>query len=155
MAVIQWTEAMSVGLTELDEDHKLLIKVINQLEANAKDDARHDVVRQCLMELQRYAEFHFAREERVMTACKFPGIGVQKDEHRDFIDRVRDAMARFDSDSDAFASVINDELFSYLKEWLSHHILIEDMAYRPFVERNAAAKEAAKTFRAAEISWRR
>ena len=153
MPPIQWTTAMSVGMQELDDDHKVLIDVINRLETNAGEGAQPDVARSSLMSLRRYAEFHFAREEKVMTVCEFPGIGVQKSEHHDFIERIREVTGRFDADPESAAQVVNTELLDYLKSWLSHHILIEDMAYRPYGERNAAAKQAAKSFRASEVWW--
>ncbi|MDH3596538.1 MAG: bacteriohemerythrin [Rhodospirillales bacterium] len=153
MPLMQWTEAMSVGLEELDDDHKVLIKVINDLAANAGDAARRDVVRQCLLSLRRYAEFHFAREEKVMSACKYPGLDSQKNEHRDFVKRIQEVTSRFDEDTTGSVEVVNEALLNFLKEWLNHHILIEDMAYRPHVERSAEAKQAAKAFKASEVWW--
>jgi len=153
MPLMQWTPAMSVGMDELDNDHKVLIKVINELDANSESESRRDVVRQCLISLRRYAEFHFAREEKVMSACSYPSLEVHKGEHRDFVTRIQDVTARFDAGPEEAAGIVNQELLAYLREWLSHHILIEDMAYRPHVERSAEAKEAAKTFKAAEVWW--
>ncbi len=63
MAMMRWNEKMSVGVIELDADHKELIKVINQLGVNAEDEARRNAIRQSLFALLRYAEYHFAREE--------------------------------------------------------------------------------------------
>ncbi len=63
MALMQWSEKMSVGVIELDADHKELIKVINRLGAIAEDQARQNAIRQSLFALLRYAEYHFAREE--------------------------------------------------------------------------------------------
>ncbi len=153
MPLMQWTQAMSVGLEELDDDHKVLIKVINDLAANAGDAARRDVVRQCLLALRRYAEFHFAREEKVMSACKYPGLDSQKSEHRDFVKRIQEVTTRFDEDTTGSVEVVNEALLSFLREWLNHHILIEDMAYRPHVVRSAEAKQAAKAFKASEVWW--
>lgn len=144
---------MSVGLTELDDDHRTLIKIINHLNANVGEAMRLETVRQCLLALRRYAEFHFAREERVMIACNFPGIDVQKSEHRDFIKRIQEVTQRFDADPPAASTVVNDELLGFLKEWLNHHILIEDMAYRPYVESSMVAKDVAKRFKGVEVSW--
>ncbi len=144
---------MSVGLSELDDDHRTLIKIINQLNANVGESMRHEVVRQCLVALQRYAEFHFAREERVMIACNFPGIDVQKTEHRDFIKQIQEVTEHFDADAEAASTMIKDELLSFLREWLNHHILIEDMAYRPYVESSTVAKDVAKRFKGVEVSW--
>lgn len=153
MPLIQWTEAMSVGLEELDEDHRMLIRVINQLDANAGGDGRRETLRQCLNSLRRYAEFHFAREEKVLTTVNFPGIGVQQDEHRDFVARIQDVARRFEATEGPAPDVIDRDLLNFLRDWLSHHILIEDMAYRPYVERNADAQETAQGFKAAEVWW--
>ena len=155
MAVMQWTEKMSVGVPELDADHKELIKVINQLGASSGDDARSGAVRQCLFALLRYAEYHFAREEKVLAACHYPEAREHKLEHRDFVARVNDMHRRFDDDLDDAAAVVNDELLDFLRDWLNHHILIEDMAYRRHAETNPAAREAARSFKASEVWWSR
>jgi hemerythrin len=152
MSLLEWTENLSVGVAELDADHKGLIKVINQLEANAKDPDRRDVVRQCLYALLRYAEIHFKREERVMAACDFPELDHHKSEHKDFAERIRDLARRFDDEPDETVATVSEQLLDFLKDWVHHHVLIEDMAYRPYVK-SRAAREAAKSFRAAEIWW--
>lgn len=153
MPLIRWTTEMSVGLTELDDDHRTLIKIINHLNDNVGESMQLETVRQCLVALRRYAEFHFAREERVMTACNFPGIDVQRAEHGDFIKRIQKVTKRFDANPEAASSVVNAELLSFLREWFNHHILIEDMAYRPYVENSTEAKSAAKRFKGVEVSW--
>lgn len=153
MPAMQWTEVMSVGLKELDDDHKQIIKAINELEANAGNESRSQVVRQCLLGLRRYAEFHFAREEKVLGVCNFPGLEVQQSEHRDFIDQIRSVSERFDDDPESTCAFVNEELLTFLRDWLTHHILIEDMAYKPYVEKNADAQAAARGFKAAEVWW--
>lgn len=154
MTYLTWTSQMSVGVPELDDDHKNLIHIINQLAENAGDESRYAVVRQCLVALMRYAETHFAREEQVMSACGFPGLEVHQGEHRDFLAEMKAATARFEKKPEKLAALVNDELLGYLKNWLNHHILIEDMAYRPFAERKLAeARRAAQSFRASEV-WR-
>ncbi len=153
MPLIEWTDDMSVGLLELDDDHKLIIEAINQLDENANDATRKDVVRQCLMRLRRYAEFHFAREENVLAACAFPALAVQKKEHQDFVKFIQEATQRFDAKPAESAEIISQELLGFLRDWLRNHILIEGMAYRPYVEHSAVAKQAAKSFKATEIWW--
>ena len=153
MAVMQWTEKMSVGVPELDGDHKQLIRVINELGASYDDETRRDAVRQSLVALRRYAEFHFAREEKVMGACGYPGLEGHRGEHRDFVARIQELNRRFDEDPERAAEVVNEALLMFLKDWLNHHILIEDKAYQPFAEGSRDAREAAKSFKAAEVWW--
>ena len=155
MSLMTWTSAMSVGVPELDEDHRVLIRIINQL-ADSRENGDHvAILRQCLYSLLRYAEFHFAREEKVMAACDFPGFTHHKEEHRAFTAHMKDLAEALDADEPPVAEIVNQDLLYYLKDWLNHHILIEDMSYRKLAESNASAREAAKTFRASEIWWTR
>ena len=153
MAVMQWSEKMSVGIPELDADHKQLIRVINQLATDANAAGRLGAVRQSLFALLRYAEFHFAREEKVMAACRHFGIEEHKREHRDFVDRIGELNRRFDQDPDGSAQVVNEDLLQFLQDWLNHHILIEDKAYKIAAEVSPEARQAAKSFQAIEIWW--
>ncbi len=38
------------------------------------------------------------------------------------------------------------ELPDYLKNWLNHHILVQDMAYKPYVQDNSLAHAVARVF---------
>ncbi len=155
MSLMTWTSAMSVGVPELDEDHRVLIRIINQLADSRESGDPAAILRQCLYSLLRYAEFHFAREEKVMAACDFPGFTHHKEEHRAFTAHMKDLAEALDHDEPPVAEIVNQDLLYYLKDWLNHHILIEDMSYRKLAESNASAREAAKTFRASEIWWTR
>jgi len=157
MAFMQWSPEMSVGLPELDEDHRYLIKIINDLSnavAASGDVKNADVLRQSLRGLQRYAEFHFAREEGVMRACGYEPLGRHQEEHRSFADRMTALSKSFADDESAAAAEINAELLDYLKDWLIHHIMIVDMSYKGLVEDNEKAAEAARQFKASETWWR-
>lgn len=167
MYFMQWTPAMSVGVPELDDDHKVLIRIINQLAENVDGSARPAVLRRCIYALMRYAEYHFGREEEVMMACGFPELPAHRDEHRRFIEKIRAVAQSFEQAEEAagpggeltaatpgqYGESTNRELLEFLKHWLAHHILKIDMAYRPFVENRPEARKAAKSFKAAEVWW--
>jgi hemerythrin-like metal-binding protein len=154
MVFMQWAPEMSVGLSQLDEDHRYLIKVINDLAENSGKGGRVDLLRQSLRSLLRYAEFHFAREEGVMRACGYDALAAHQGEHRSFTDKMTALSHGFDEDPAAAAAKINDELLDYLKSWLIHHIMTIDMSYKPLVENNRKAEEAARRFKASETWWR-
>ena len=153
MTYMTWTDKMSVGVPELDEDHKGLIRVINQLKENAEGgEPSEAALRQCLKALTRYAEVHFGREERVMSACLFPGQPHHQEEHQVFVARMKEVAERFEADPKGLASYVAQELFAYLTTWLQHHIMLEDMAYRPFAEqRLTESREAARQFRPTQL----
>lgn len=178
MYFMQWTPAMSVGVPELDDDHKVLIRVINQLAENAEGRGRPAILRRCVYALMRYAEYHFGREEEVLMACGFPELATHRGEHRLFIEKIRAVAKGFEESEETGATEglsaavptanggsgsspagqeagenINRELLDFLKHWLNHHILVIDMAYRPLVENRPEAREAAKAFKAADVWW--
>lgn len=134
MAYMQWTEAMSVGLPELDDDHRILIAVINRLAADTGEGAAADVVGRSLVTLTRYAEYHFEREQRVMEACGFPELDSHIEEHREFVGWVREAERRYDTTPADTAAELHGEVLAFLKNWLNHHILLQDMAYRAYLQ---------------------
>lgn len=152
MAYMQWKAEMSVGLEELDQDHRFLIQVINRLATNAGTDGDAEAVRECLASLRNYAEFHFAREESVMRACGYSTLAEHQDEHRAFSREIASVAEHFEEGGADIGAAINEGLLSYLKDWLTHHILVVDMGYRPLVEGNDKARAAAQGFKGSQ-AW--
>jgi hemerythrin len=154
MASIKWTRKMSVGVPELDQDHKGLLAVINELETHGTDVADEEAVKRSLNWLLRYAQTHFAREQAVMRSCKYPLLSDHIDEHRDFIDRMQETIASYDESQAQAPAESRDELIAYLENWWRHHILAEDMKYRRFAEKNQLlSSRAAREVRGYEIWW--
>ncbi|MGZ8409471.1 MAG: bacteriohemerythrin [Hyphomicrobium sp.] len=144
MAFIKWSAAMSVGVSRLDRDHRILIGLINRLdEASEGDDNAAQLMAEVLEVLVSYTIFHFSREEAVMEACGYPALGHHHEEHVALTQEVRDWQKRFRADAE---SVVPMGMLHFLKGWLNHHILLQDMAYRPFVEGNPAANTVAEAY---------
>lgn len=156
MTPMRWTEAMSVGLPELDDDHKGLVDLINRLGDASREGHRSEPLRQALMQLMRYTEAHFGREQKVLSVCGYPELPHHIEEHGAFVEKIQEVARRFDADPEGTAEEIRRDLVEFLRDWLNHHIMIEDMAYRPYVDKKPAeASKAAQAFRGAEIWWSR
>ncbi|MGF1640622.1 MAG: bacteriohemerythrin [Rhodospirillales bacterium] len=126
----EWCDAMSVGVKALDSDHKCLVRIINLLSEVSDDEDAARMVEMVLDTLMLYGRFHFAREEKVMETCGFPGAGFHRAEHQGFARYVGHLRERLGRKADGAAAA---ELLAYLTGWLSHHILIQDMAFKPYV----------------------
>jgi hemerythrin len=133
MAIIEWNEDLSVGVSALDRDHKHLIALLNQLHEVIRQKDSHEVVGIVLAELIHYAGHHFAAEEKLMERASFPGLEAHRDSHDMLRRQVADYHAEF---LDNPRSVIAAELFEFLSAWLIHHIRTEDMAYGPALARH-------------------
>ena len=118
---MRWTEAMSVGVPELDEEHQIIIAVINRIDSSS---VREAAVHQSLSTLRRYAEFHFDREQRVMEVCNFPELDQHIESHQEFIRQ----LDHFDRQLTIEGVELAKPIAKFLTDWLNHHILIQDMA---------------------------
>ncbi|MCU0894459.1 MAG: bacteriohemerythrin [Rhodospirillales bacterium] len=121
---------MSVGVPALDSDHRCLVRIINLLaEVDHGAEAR-STVETVLETLAMYARYHFAREERLMVQCGFPASQFHHAAHDEFTDYVHGLRVGL---AGRATPDLAKELFDYLTQWLRHHILIQDMAYKPYV----------------------
>jgi hemerythrin-like metal-binding protein len=153
MAKLFWSERLSVGVPELDEDHKTLIDIINALRDDAEaGEASAKRVSKQLNALIRYAETHFAREERVMSVCGYKALPEHHEEHEDFVAKITEVARRFRDDPEGSKELVGDELLEYLENWLIKHILVVDMDYKPLVQGKREASEAAQSLKGTEIT---
>ena len=142
MAFYEWTESMSVGVPLFDSDHQALIGLINRLHDSLDGDGLAPLEETFDM-LIAYAELHFAREEKGMEACGYPEVEIHRDQHAGFTDRIYRARERYRGGTDL---ALTGELLEYLKLWLNHHILIQDMAYKPYAAGNRRVNKVARSF---------
>ena len=130
MQEILWTEQFSVGVEKLDEQHQILIGMINKLISDPKATTRSETVSQVLGEMTDYAMEHFAYEENLMAECGYPQRKEHIKEHKAF----QETTAKFGAATAIDVQGIPEMLLEHLSEWLTHHILEIDMAYRPFLQ---------------------
>ena len=143
MALLTWSDEMSVGVPLLDSDHQVLMNIINSLESTSRSPRGRPHTDGHFQMLMRYATSHFGREEQVMAASGFPAQDSHHQEHLRFAREIEELAGHIGHDNDSKAV---DDLFAYLRDWWNHHILIQDMAYRPYAEENAEAEAAARAF---------
>jgi hemerythrin-like metal-binding protein len=140
MPIIQWTPEFSVGVDSIDTDHKVLISLLNQLDdAITRGDPR-TTVQQVLDALYDYTVYHFSREESLMRACGYPDYDAHVRTHSTLRAQVADIRERYARNPD---SIHAREVLSFLKNWLSAHIVGRDHLYAPFMASRRADVEAA------------
>lgn len=133
---------MSVGVPALDADHRCMVKIVNLLHSIKDDEGSRETIETVLDTLKLYGRMHFKREETVMKAIGFPGAAFHSAEHQGFaryIETLRNSTKK-GADSKLAAT-----LFDYLTGWLRHHILIQDMAFKPYIRNYDAADELARS----------
>ena len=128
MAFMTWTKEMSVGVTAMDDDHKKLIDIINELHDGIAAGHKKEVLSAVLDQLVDYTKFHFAKEEELMLKASYLAVSTQKIEHASFISRISNLQERFKS---APVAMLDLELMDFLRAWLFSHIRVSDKKYGP------------------------
>ena len=129
MKKIVWDDSFSVGIEELDKQHKQIVGVINRLIDEPKEGFDPDEVAKILDELTKFAHYHFKMEEQLLAEHGYPDLHTQQDEHKEF----RIELANLCMDSMKNHTIIPINVLLYLREWWTDHILVKDMKYRPFL----------------------
>ena len=129
MEAIHWSEKFSVGVKELDEQHQQIIGMLNRLISTPEArDANSETVSEILTAMTRYSLEHFKTEEGLMKVHGYPNLGEHRQEHIVYRRKAID----FSTAATIGVESVPQILIDYLSGWWVHHILDEDMKYKPF-----------------------
>ncbi len=128
MALITWSDRMSVGVERIDKQHRQLIDLLNCLHGEMLAGRGLQAVLEVLNNLVQYTKTHFATEEMLFRNHGYPQAQAHKQEHDELTDKAA-ALAREVSSGRATLTL---PAMNFLKDWLANHILKSDMAYKPF-----------------------
>src|SRR3989338_318479 len=129
MAFYEWSDQLSVEVGKMDEQHKVLVSLINELHEAMKAGMGKETTGKTLKRLLEYTKTHFAAEETLMRQHSYPGLDEQKAEHAKLIQKVLD----FDRDYNAGKITLTMEVMAFLKQWLNDHIGNTDKKYGPYL----------------------
>lgn len=90
MPLLKWTDALSVGVADLDLQHQKLIRMINALHDSTTKGHGNEVLGQIIDGLINYAQTHFATEEAYFDRYGYPDANAHKEQHQAFVARVQD-----------------------------------------------------------------
>jgi hemerythrin len=129
-----WTEKQSVGVRDLDEDHKQVFAMINDLSDAIAAGYSRETLESVLAQLMHYTKIHLAREEEYFAQTKYPQAIEHKMEHDRMVKRVQDLIARFFNGGSVVA--LSLELVSFLRDWWASHIERADKMYSAYFNFN-------------------
>jgi hemerythrin-like metal-binding protein len=122
MALLDWKNEYSINNKIIDEQHKKLVDLINQLHAAMSEGKGKDILGKILEELVSYTVFHFSSEEKFMKEHNYSGYSLHKIEH----DKLTKQVVEFQDNYKAGKSMVSQELLKFLKDWLVNHIIGSD-----------------------------
>ena len=131
MPFMAWNDKLSVGIAEIDADHKELIGLIYKLYDEILIGHGKDDLESILDRLVDYTQYHFEHERELFARTAYADADVHEAEHAKMVAWVLKAQAEFTASTLTAPSL---EVMTYLKDWLFEHILVTDRQYVPYVK---------------------
>ncbi len=129
---IDWTEDLSVGVSEIDEQHKELFRKVNSLLEACKLGKGKAEVGGVLGFLDDYVKLHFSSEEKLMREHDYPDFLSHRSQHISFIADVDTLKREFEEGGAGLHLVVRTN--QAVADWLIRHIKKIDRAMGIYVK---------------------
>ena len=117
----EWQDHYSVGVEEIDSDHKKLAGILNRVVHAVSNHHGKEAVSAIFEELTRHTIRHFEHEEWLMKGALYPGLEDHRAAHEFLVDKLKVFHDDFQNERIDMMSVAN-----FLVDWLLVHVLGED-----------------------------
>lgn len=129
MPLIEWQASFNLNVAVLDQQHQLLVKVINELYDAILTGEEKKELGSLLGKVGSFTAMHFAKEEHYFDTFGYPETETHKQQHIDFENKLSD----FEDEFKAGRANLSNDVMAFLSEWLVTHIKVSDRAYAPFL----------------------
>ncbi len=127
--LMPWKDEYSVKIKHIDDQHKGLVKLVNELHVAMLSGHAKDSLASILSQLISYTRAHFITEEVLLQAQGYPELAAHKAEHESLTAKV----LQFQKEFVAGKAMLSMEILEFLKNWLKNHIMGTDKRYSPFM----------------------
>ncbi len=132
MAIFEWDDSIALGIPAIDEQHKALFDWVNTLNEAVRDGDGSEAVGEVIWKLITYVTEHFCAEERLMISCNYPGLVAHRNEHDQFVSRLREIQVNFIDGHE-----MSKKILDFMVDWLVCHIKGTDQGYSRFIHAKA------------------
>lgn len=130
MTSYQWKDGFNTGIDEIDQQHRLLLKHLNDCHLKVSTGRRSEIGRELLDGLKRHAVMHFRLEESLMRAKGYPKLDHHEQQHKYFESQILE----FENEYAEGTGRISATVLAFLRDWFLKHILEQDKEYVPYLE---------------------
>ena len=132
MTNLQWNDTYSVGFKLIDDQHKILISLINDLYVAKRFGTLKTAIIGVLEKLAAYTVYHFNAEKELFAKYKYPKASEHLAEHDYFVDQVKAFQKVLITDGTKLSLITID----FLKDWTITHILGWDKEFGEYVKQH-------------------
>lgn len=135
MSNITWKESFSIGIRVIDDQHRRLIEIINELYDAQRIGTSQFIMNGVINRLEEYTIYHFKLEEEMQSLNLYPYFNEHIEEHQEFIGK----LAEFKRDAIRNNLLLSIKTIDYLKDWTINHILGSDRDFGEYLRKLEAA----------------
>ena len=129
VAYIEWSDSLSIKIKEIDDQHKNIAGLVNELHDAVMANKDKATLGIALDKLIAGADMHFKTEEKYMEKYAYIGLMDNKKIHSDFVKVCLNLQTRFN----AGTAKIDLPILDMIKKWLTGHMTIEDVKMGKFL----------------------
>jgi len=129
MSLMAWNDSFSTHVGEVDSHHGKLIELINEIYRGIMLEKDKVIVDNTLDELVDFTVMHFGYEESLFDKYGYEDAVSHKQKHKELLAQVGDYVTRYKEGN----TEISHELLTFLKNWLTKHILGVDQKYAAYL----------------------
>ncbi|HBG06818.1 MAG: hemerythrin [Geobacteraceae bacterium GWC2_58_44] len=129
--MVEWQESLSIGMLEVDIQHKLLFEKFNAFLAACEAETEADGIYRLFWFLEAYAITHFNEEEKLMQRVGFPDYLKHREKHLAFAGEIAKLKEQLKHEGPTHTLVSTMTMF--ISGWLVNHISSMDRAIARFV----------------------
>jgi hemerythrin-like metal-binding protein len=125
--LVKWADELSVGVRSLDDQHKAMLSLLNQLHDGMMAGRDKITLGDTLKQLITATTIHCKYEEDLLTRTGYPDGAAHRDEHDELSRQILGIRQQYERIG---PSAMTIPVMSFLKTWLLAHIRGSDMRYR-------------------------
>ncbi len=129
MALVEWKNIYVVNVVEVDNQHKKLVGLVNELHDAMIIGKGKEVLQKVLNDLVQYTLYHFATEEKYFDQYGYPESEHHKKQHKDLVEQVAALQKKYNSGE----KVLTLDVMNFLRDWLHDHIIGSDKLFGPYL----------------------
>ena len=132
--IVVWSNVYSVGFPAIDDQHKILINIINDLIKLDQGGSTFSkaAFAMAFSKAGEYAQTHFHDEEEILKKVNYPNLSEHKKKHESFMTELWKEFSSFKEGNESPESLIR-----FLKNWLLDHIARIDKQYVPYLPKKS------------------
>ncbi|MBL4693721.1 MAG: PAS domain-containing protein [Magnetovibrio sp.] len=112
-----WSDALQVGIGAIDQDHQVIIRLLNKL---CRSSVGQSELAAVVEELWDYSQYHFRREETIMKLCEYPHLEHERVAQEKLVSKIESLNEAWQTYQEP---EMLENLRTFLRSWWLDHII--------------------------------